>query len=93
MADQGTFKCVVMSPRALIYENEVTSVFLTGDLGEYELLAQHNPILGILKKGSIVIDWKESIPIKAGIVKFFANECIILVEEVEEHKSKPAPAE
>jgi len=79
-----------MSPRALIYENEVSSVFLTGDRGEYEILAYHYPTIGILKKGSVVINWKESIPIKAGIVKFAANECIILVEE-EEHKNKPAP--
>ena len=82
MADKGTFKCMVMSPRALIYGNDVSSVFLTGDRGEYELLAHHYPVLGILKKSSIVIDWKESIPIHAGIVKFYANECIILVEEV-----------
>ena len=81
-----------MSPRALIYENEVHSVFLTGDRGEYELLAHHYPVLGVLKKSSIVIDWKESIPIKAGIVKFFVNECIILVEEAEQHKYKPAAA-
>ena len=86
MANQGTFKCVVMSPRTLIYENDVSSVFLTGDRGEYELLAHHYPVLGILKKSSVVINWKESIPIQAGIVKFYANECIILIEESEEHK-------
>ena len=93
MAYKGTFKCVVMSPRALVYENEVQSVFLTGDQGEYELLAYHFPTLGILKKGNIVIDWKESIPIKSGIVKFSNNECVILVEEAEAHKDKPAPTE
>ena len=82
---------MIMSPRTLIYENEVHSVFLTGDQGEYEILAHHYPTLGILKESSIVIDWKESIPIKAGIVKFYADECIILVEEVEGHKNKPAP--
>ena len=83
MAYKGTYKCVIMSPRALIYENEVQSVFLTGDRGEFELLAYHYPVIGLLKQGSIVIDWKDSIPIKAGIVRFFANECIILIEEEE----------
>lgn len=81
MADKSTFKCVIMSPRALIYENEVKSVFLTGDRGECEILAYHHPILGILKKSSVIIDWKESIPIKAGIFKFYSNECVILAEE------------
>ena len=70
-----------MSPRTLIYENEIQSLFLTGDQGEYELLAYHYPVLGLLKEGSIIIDWKESFAIKAGIVRFFANECIVLVEE------------
>lgn len=93
MTSPATFKCVIMSPRALIYENEVFSVFLTGDRGEYEILAYHYPIVGILKKSSVVVDWKESIPIKAGIVKFLSNECIILIEESEELiKNEPAPA-
>ena len=86
MAYKGTFKCVVMSPKSLIYENEIQSVFLTGDRGEYEILAYHYPVLGILKESSIVINWKESLPIKAGIVRFFANECIILVEEPQKEK-------
>ena len=81
MAYKGTFKCVIMSPRALIYENEVQSVFLTGDRGEFEVLAYHYPVIGLLKQSSIIIDWKDSVPIKAGIVRFFANECIILIEE------------
>ena len=91
MAYKGTFKCVVMSPKSLIYENEIQSVFLTGDRGEYEILAYHYPVLGILKESSIVINWKESLPIKTGIVRFFANECIILVEEIEK-KEKPKTA-
>lgn len=91
MAYKGTFKCVIMSPRNLIYENEVQSVFLTGDQGEFEILAYHYPVISLLQQSSIIIiDWKDSVSIKAGIVRFFANECIILIEEVE--KKKPATA-
>ncbi len=75
-----TFKLTVMTPDALVYENEVESIFLTGDRGEYEILPYHYPVLGILKKGRIIIDWRESITIKAGLIRFFANDCIILVE-------------
>ena len=75
-----------MTPDALVYENEVQSLFLTGDRGEYELLPYHYPVLGILDKGNIIVDWKESIPIKFGIVRFFANDCIVLVEQVERVK-------
>ena len=78
---KGNFKCIILSPNKLVYENEIQSVFLTGDRGEYELLAYHYPLLGVLKKSDIIINWNEKIPIRGGIVRFFANECIILVEE------------
>ena len=77
----GNFKCIVLSPHALIYENEIQSIFLTGDRGEFEILAYHYPLLGVLGSGDIVINFKEKIPIKGGVVRFFANECTILVEE------------
>lgn len=78
---KSTFKLTVMSPDALVFESEVQSVFLTGDQGEYELMPYHYPVLGILKEGNIIIDWKESIPLKFGLIRFFANDCIILVEQ------------
>jgi F0F1-type ATP synthase epsilon subunit len=78
---KGTFKCVVLSPNNLIYENEVQSLFLNGDQGEFELLAYHYPLIAVLKEGDVVIDEKERIPIGGGVVRFFANECTILVEE------------
>lgn len=83
MPYKGLFKCTVMSSKTLLFEDEVGSVFLTGDKGEYELLAYHFPVLGILVKGNIIIDWKHSIPIKSGIARFLANECVVLVEEEE----------
>lgn len=89
MGYKGTFKCIIMSAKTLIYENEINSIFLTGDRGEYEILAYHYPVLGLLKpEASVIINWKESIPIKSGIVRFFANECIILVEEERVVKKK-----
>jgi len=79
----ATFKISVMTPDALLYQNEVESVFLTGDQGEYELLPYHYPVLGVLKEGNIIVNWREAIPVKFGIIKFFANDCIVLVEEIE----------
>ena len=75
-----------MTPDALIYENEVQSIFITGDRGEYELLPYHYPVLGILKKGDIMLDWKESISVKFGILRFFANDCIVLIEQESQAK-------
>jgi F0F1-type ATP synthase epsilon subunit len=83
-----SFKCIILTPNELLYENEIESIFLTGDKGEYELLAYHYPLLGVLKEGDVVINNKEKIPIKGGVVRFFANECIILVEEEIKRKKK-----
>ena len=80
MAFTGYFKCVIISPLKIIYQNEIQSIFLTGDKGEFELLAYHYPILAVLKKGDIIINWNENIPIPGGVVRFFANECTIMVE-------------
>jgi F0F1-type ATP synthase epsilon subunit len=86
MGYRPTFKLAVITPEALLYQNQVESVFITGDTGEYELLPYHFPLVGILAEGNIIINWKEAIPIRFGIVKFFANDCIILVEEPERLK-------
>ena len=82
------FKCIILTPNELLYENEIESIFLTGDKGEYELMAYHYPLLGVLKEGDVVINNTERIPIKGGVVRFFANECIILVEEEIKRKKK-----
>ena len=78
---KGIFRCVILSPKSLIFENEVNSVFIKGDRGEYELLAYHYPLIGLVTKGEIVVDNEREIPVTSGIVRFFANECTILVEE------------
>lgn len=88
-----TFKLSVMTPEALLYQNEVESVFLTGDLGEYELLPYHYPVIGILKESNIIVNWKEAIPIKFGLIKFFANDCVVLVEEIDRLRPKKTKAE
>lgn len=81
--DKTQFKCTILSPKNLVFENNVTSLFIIGDRNEYELLAYHYPLVGLVQKGNIIIDWRRSIPIRSGILRFFANECTILVEETE----------
>ena len=83
---KATFKCTIMTPEALLYQNEVESAFFNGDRGEFEILPYHYPILAILQEGPIILNWKESVTIKFGLIKFFANECVVLVEELERLK-------
>ena len=80
---KNNFRCVILSPKNLIFESEINSLFIMGDRSEYELLAYHYPLIGLVQQGDIIIDWKKQIPIRSGILRFFANECIILVEETE----------
>ena len=75
------FHCVILSPKNLIFESDVTSLYIMGDRTEYELLAYHYPLIGLVQQGDIIIDWKRSVPVRSGILRFFANECTILVEE------------
>ena len=80
---KNNFKCVILSPKNLIFESEVNSLYIIGDRTEYELLAYHYPVIGLVQQGDIIIDWKRTIPIRSGILRFFANECTILVEETD----------
>ena len=85
---KNSFHFVILSPKNLIFESDVNSLYIIGDRSEYELLAYHYPLIGLVQKGDIVIDWKRRVPIRSGILRFFANECTILVEESE--KTVPA---
>jgi len=74
-------KLTVLSPKQTIFDGEAKSVFLPGDLAEFEILDYHVPIVSLLRAGNVVVDWKNNIPIRRGMVKFDRNECMILVEE------------
>ena len=77
----ATFALRILNPKHVVFEAPTESVFLPGDMAEFELLAYHVPIVSLLKQGEIVIDWKTRIPIQKGMVRFFNNECVILLEE------------
>jgi F0F1-type ATP synthase epsilon subunit len=74
------FNLLIMDPDRKIYEGTASNIFLKGNTGEFELLAYHYPVLSLLDEGEIVIDWQKSLSIKRGIIKFFKNDCTILVE-------------
>ena len=75
------FHITILNPKHVIFDGDAESVFLPGDQGEFEILTYHAPIVSLLEPGVVKIDWKKSIPIKNGMVRFDNNECIILVEE------------
>ena len=74
-------KVTILNPKHVLFDGEAKSVFLPGDLAEFEILDFHAPIVSLLRTGEVTVDWKTRIPIKKGMVKFDHNECMILVEE------------
>lgn len=91
MASQykGNFRCVILSAKRLVFEDEINSLFVTGDSGEYELLAYHYPLIGVVK-GDLVINWEKRLQVKGGVLRFFANECNIIIEEKVSEKAESA---
>ena len=74
-------KLTILSPKQVNFEDEAESVFLPGDLAEFEVLDYHVPIVSLLRTGNVVVDGDKKIPIRKGMIKFDRNECMILVEE------------
>ena len=79
--EDKSIQLTILNPKHVIYEGEAKSVFLPGDLAEFEILDYHAPIVSLLKPGEVVVDWKIKVPIKQGMVKFDNNICTVLVEE------------
>jgi len=74
------FKAVILTPTRTLYEGEVWSVFLPGSTGEFEVLDFHKPIISLLRKGRIIIDWEKEVPIKKGAVRMSGDELVAIVE-------------
>ncbi len=85
----NTLTVKVLNPKHVLYEGAARSVFLPGDLAEFEIMPYHAPIVSLLKAGEVVIDWTVRIPISRGMVKYYQNECMVLVEE-ERRPAAPA---
>jgi F-type H+-transporting ATPase subunit epsilon len=74
-------KVKILNPKHVVFEGEAGSLFVQGDRNEFEILDHHAPIVSLLAKGELVLDWKKKIPVSGGMIKFDNNECTILVEE------------
>lgn len=89
----ATFRLRVVSLLRTLYDGEVTSIFLVGDEGEYELLPHHYPLMGALMEGEVKIASELPIRLKTGVVMFDNNTCIIIIEEFDIEKKLYADAE
>ncbi|NCO01583.1 MAG: F0F1 ATP synthase subunit epsilon [Epsilonproteobacteria bacterium] len=79
-----TFKLEILTPNGEIYNDDVISVTLPGEEGEFGVLANHASLSTLLEAGVIDIENKdksiESILINWGVVNIDEEKVIVLVE-------------
>lgn len=79
---QVPFHLVISKVDELLYEDEATSVNLPGMEGEFTVLAHHEPLISLLKKGVIKVEKNEvqkKFEIKGGLCEVHKNQVTILV--------------
>ncbi|WP_277065276.1 ATP synthase F1 subunit epsilon [Prevotella aurantiaca] len=73
----------IVSPEKILFKGEVENVLVPGELGEFEILKNHTPIISTLVEGRVVytIDSeKKTIMVKGGFVEVKRNEVSLCVE-------------
>jgi len=75
------FKVIIATRKRILFEGDAWSVFLPGAEGEFEVMEFHKAILSLLKKGRIVVDWKQSFSIQRGVVRVAEGQLAAAVEE------------
>lgn len=77
-----TFNLSIVTPDSTLFEGEVVAAILPGVEGFFEILANHAPIIAMVKNGTIQItdqDEKNSeIEIEEGFFEFSHNKGILL---------------
>lgn len=73
----------IVSPEKIIFNGEVDSVLVPGELGEFEILNNHAPIISTLSEGRVVYKIGEESKlchVLGGFVEVQKNEVSICVE-------------
>lgn len=83
MAENKLLKLTVSKVDGPVFDGEVISVGVPGIAGEMEILANHEPLISPLKKGSLKIKYEsgevESIDIETGTLEINHNHATILI--------------
>ena len=73
----------IVSPEKILFKGVVENVLVPGEVGEFEILRNHAPIISTLVEGRVVytIDSeKKTIMVKGGFVEVKRNEVSLCVE-------------
>lgn len=73
----------IISPEKIVFQGEVKSVIVPGEVGEFEILNNHAPIISTLiagRMGYTTDAGKEFFQIRGGFVEVKQNEVNLCVE-------------
>ena len=73
----------IISPEKILFQGEVENKLVPGEMGEFEILNNHAPIISTLVEGRVVYtinDEKKTIMVKGGFVEVKRNEVNLCVE-------------
>lgn len=73
----------IISPEKILFQGEVENVLVPGEMGKFEILNNHAPIISTLVEGRVVYtinDEKKTIMVKGGFVEVKRNEVNLCVE-------------
>lgn len=73
----------ILSPEKTLYDGEASAIFLPGELGPFEVLNNHCPIISTLIEGKITIRTQEGLKVfqvREGVVKVKDNNIVVCVD-------------
>lgn len=73
----------IVSPEKILFKGEVENVLVPGEVGEFEILINHAPIISTLVEGRVVYtinSEKKTIMVKGGFVEVKKNVVSLCVE-------------
>ena len=75
-------KVTIVSPEKTLFEGEADGVKLPGEMGRFEVLKGHAPIISSLTEGEVVCEGSQPFGVKVsgGFVEVALNEVTICVE-------------
>ncbi len=80
--EQKNFKCEIMSFDKTVFSGEIISLIAPGEMGQFGILANHAPMISLLKEGIILLKnqkGEEKFEIKKGILEVQKNSALIFV--------------
>ena len=82
MASHDTFHLVIASVGESLFDGAALSATLPGIAGQFTVLPHHEPLVSILKEGTIAV--KESLGVKefsiaGGVVEISGNKAVVLL--------------